>query len=105
MIDTRRRSLIKLLGGISLGVTLPVLLNTTIKSEIHYELKSALFEWNRNMMVSPELFIEENKIEMMSVFELQQRIECEFKSLATMDINGLILSQTETALLAVIANQ
>lgn len=104
MIDIRRRNTLKILGGGALVVTLPNLMNTNIESDIQQELKLALIEWNKKIRISPESFIEKNKIEMMSLSELQQRIASEFKALKTMDINGLILSQTETALLAAIAN-
>jgi intracellular septation protein A len=105
MIDTRRRTILKLLGGISLSVTLPLYWKTRINSEIQHELQVALTVWNKHEIISPQLFIEQKKITMMSVFDLEQQIVNEFKILNTMDVNGLILSQTETALLAAIASQ
>ena len=105
MTDLGRRNVLRLLGGISLGIALPISWKAGGKSEIQHELQTALNIWKKNEVISPEFFIENNNITSMSIYDLKQHIENEFKLLNTMIVNGLILSQTEVALLAFIASQ
>jgi DMSO/TMAO reductase YedYZ molybdopterin-dependent catalytic subunit len=108
MPDIKRREMLKGMGLVSCVGTEAAFAATfapaSVRSLPHKVLANIVLAWQRAMRSSPIAFLYNNGLSLNSETKMiQMAIKNDFEQGSILDVNGLVLSQTETAYLCIYA--